>query len=141
MSLLTGSFFQKKAALSECGFFLFQHPYSQPTVTPLVTSAVWHLSYRRNSTALLKSYPTAIEAVWVAIGPPALHFFLRKDTSMKHHSFSPGARSLAAFLSTVVLAVLASVALLTPDVAVPSVDSLAQLPDGLDQLLPTNLFE
>lgn len=60
---------------------------------------------------------------------------------MKHHSFSPGARSLAAFLSTVVLAVLASVALLTPDVAVPSVDSLAQLPDGLDQLLPTNLFE
>ncbi|WP_409883483.1 hypothetical protein [Acidovorax sp.] len=55
---------------------------------------------------------------------------------MKHRSLSPRARALVTFLGTVVLALLASMALLTPDVAGPAVDSLTALPSGLDQILP-----
>ena len=40
---------------------------------------------------------------------------------MKRHSLPPGARALVAFIGTVVLAVLAAVSLLMPDVAVQSV--------------------
>jgi hypothetical protein len=60
---------------------------------------------------------------------------------MKRHPLPPGARALAAFAGTVVLAVLAAASLLMPDVAVQSVDSMSLLPNGLDQLLPTSLFE
>lgn len=60
---------------------------------------------------------------------------------MKRHPLPPGTRALAAFAGTVVLALLAAASLLTPDVAVQSVDSMALLPNGLDQILPTSLFE
>lgn len=60
---------------------------------------------------------------------------------MKHRHLSPSARALFTFLGTVVLALLASMALLTPDVAVPAVESMTALPNGLDQILPTGLFE
>ena len=58
---------------------------------------------------------------------------------MKHRPLSPRARALVTFLGTVVLALLASIALLTPDVARPAVDSLTALPSGLDQILPAGL--
>ncbi len=58
---------------------------------------------------------------------------------MKRHPLSPGARALITFAGTVLLAVLASMALTTPDVAVPAVDSLIALPNGLDELLPTSI--
>ena len=56
---------------------------------------------------------------------------------MKRRPLSPAARALAAFIGTVVLAVLAAVSLLLPDVAVQSVDSMSRLPTGLglDQIL------
>ena len=60
---------------------------------------------------------------------------------MKQRHLSPSARALLSFLGTVVLAVLASMALLTPDVAVPAVDSMTAVPNGLAQILPTGLFE
>lgn len=60
---------------------------------------------------------------------------------MKRRPLPPGARALVAFVGTVVLAVLAAASLLTPDVAVQSVDSMSLLPNGLDQILPTSLFE
>ncbi|MFY3385054.1 hypothetical protein [Paracidovorax sp. MALMAid1276] len=60
---------------------------------------------------------------------------------MNRHPFSSGARALMTFAGTVVLAVLASVALASPDVAVPAVDALTALPPGLDELLPTSFFE
>ncbi|MFN4119111.1 hypothetical protein [Acidovorax sp.] len=60
---------------------------------------------------------------------------------MNRQPLSSGARALMTFVGTVVLAVLASAALTTPDVAVPAVDSLTALPSGLDELLPTSLFE
>lgn len=75
----------------------------------------------------------------MVIVAPAPH--LRKDASMKNHHLSPSARALVAFIGTVVLAVLASMALLTPDVAVPAVDSMTALRSGPDQILPTGLFE
>ena len=82
---------------------------------------------------MLKSHPSAIEADWAVIVAPAPIF---EDSSMKHRSLSPRARALVTFLGTVVLALLASMALLTPDVAGPAVDSLTALPNGLDQILP-----
>ncbi|MBT9512069.1 MAG: hypothetical protein IV104_06960 [Acidovorax sp.] len=61
---------------------------------------------------------------------------------MKRHSLPPGARALAAFIGTVVLAVLAAVALLMPDVAVQSVDSMLLLPTlGLDEILSTRFVD
>jgi non-ribosomal peptide synthetase component E (peptide arylation enzyme) len=60
---------------------------------------------------------------------------------MKRHNFPPGARAVFAFVGTVVLAFLAAASHLTPDIAVQSVDSMAMLPNGLDQLLPAALFE
>ncbi|UCU97763.1 hypothetical protein [Acidovorax radicis] len=56
---------------------------------------------------------------------------------MKRHVFTPGARPLAAFIGTVVLAVLAAVLVLMPDTAVQSVDSMSHLPTGWDELLTT----
>jgi len=88
---------------------------------------------------LLKSHPSAIEADWVVIVAPAPH--LQKESSMKHRHLSPSARALFTFLGTVVLALLASMALLTPDVAVPAVESMTAIPSGLDQILPTGLFK
>jgi hypothetical protein len=60
---------------------------------------------------------------------------------MKHRSLSPRARALVTFAGTVALALLASMALLTPEVAKPAVDSLTALPSGLDVLLPTSLSQ
>lgn len=60
---------------------------------------------------------------------------------MKRRPLTPGTRALFMFAGTVVLAVLAAASLLTPDVAVQSVDSMSLLPNGLDQILPTSLFE
>lgn len=77
----------------------------------------------------------AIEAVW---GP--LRFPLLSDLeglAMKRHVFTPEARPLAAFIGTVVLAVLAAVLVLIPDTAVQSVDSMSHLPTGWDDLLTT----
>lgn len=54
---------------------------------------------------------------------------------MKRHSLPPGARAVVAFVGTVVLAVLAAVSVLMPDVAVQSVDSMLHLPAGLDEIL------
>ncbi len=60
---------------------------------------------------------------------------------MKRHPMTPGARAIFAFAGTVVLAVLAAVSLLMPDVTVQSVDSMSMLPTGLDQILPASFFE
>ena len=59
---------------------------------------------------------------------------------MKRHSLPPGARALVAFIGTVVLAVLAAVSLLMPDVAVQSVDSMSNGLTGLDQILSTSFL-
>lgn len=58
---------------------------------------------------------------------------------MKHRPVSPRARALVTFAGTVVLAVLASVALLAPEVGVPAVESLTALPKDLNQLLPIGM--
>lgn len=60
---------------------------------------------------------------------------------MKRHPQQPGMRALAAFVGTVVLAVLAAVSAITPDVVVQSADSTAMLPSGLEEILPAILFE
>ncbi|CAN7286089.1 hypothetical protein ASF11_16160 [Acidovorax sp. Leaf76] len=60
---------------------------------------------------------------------------------MKRHPMPPGTRALAAFVGTVVLAVLAAASVMTPDIAVQSADSMAMLPGGVDEILPANLFE
>lgn len=60
---------------------------------------------------------------------------------MKRRTFPPRARALFAFVGTVVLATLAAASHLTPDITVQSVDSMAVLPNGLEQILPTSLFE
>ena len=59
---------------------------------------------------------------------------------MKRHVLSPGMRPLAAFLGTVVLAVLAAVLVLMPDATVQSVDSMSHLPAGWDDLLSTRFL-
>ena len=60
---------------------------------------------------------------------------------MNRSHFQPGTRALVAFPVTVVLAVVAAVLGLLPDIAVQSADSMTHLPHQLDQLLPTSLFE
>ena len=50
-------------------------------------------------------------------------------------------RALAAFVGTVVLAVLAAASLLMPDVTVQSADSMPLLPSGLNQLVDTSFVE
>jgi hypothetical protein len=55
--------------------------------------------------------------------------------------WSSRTRSLVAFAGTVVLAVLASLAVLLPDVAVSSVDSIARLPEELGEVLPRALSD
>jgi len=60
---------------------------------------------------------------------------------MKRHPLPPETGALAAFVATVVLALLAAASLLMPEVAVQSVDSMSLPPNGLDQLLPPQLFE
>lgn len=60
---------------------------------------------------------------------------------MKRRSRPSGKRPMAAFASTVVLAVLASLALLMPDYVAPSVDSLADIPNRWDQILPADMFD
>ena len=60
---------------------------------------------------------------------------------MKRHFLPPGARALVAFIGTVVLAVLAAVSLLMPDVAVQSVDSMSNGLTGLDQILSASFLD
>lgn len=60
---------------------------------------------------------------------------------MKRQSLPPGVRALAAFIGTVVLAVLAAASVVTPDIGVQSADSTAMAPIGLDEILPVSLFE
>lgn len=60
---------------------------------------------------------------------------------MNRHHFQPGTRAIAAFAVTVCLAVLAAALGLLPEIAVQSVDSMTHLPNQLDQMLPTRLFE
>ena len=54
---------------------------------------------------------------------------------MKRHVLPPGARPLAAFIGTVVLAVLAAASVLVPDDVVRSVDSMSHLPAGWDEVV------
>jgi len=60
---------------------------------------------------------------------------------MKRHPWKPGTRALAGFTGTVVLALLAAASLLVPDITVQAVDSMPQLPSGLDQILVADWFE
>ncbi len=53
----------------------------------------------------------------------------------------PGTRAFAAFTVTVLLAVAATAMTLVPDEAVQAADSLVNLPDHLDQILPVASFE
>lgn len=50
-------------------------------------------------------------------------------------------RSLIAFCTTTILALVASVALLWPDAATRTADGLAQAPRHLEQWLPAGLFD
>ena len=59
---------------------------------------------------------------------------------MKRHFLTPGARPLAAFIGTVVLAVLAAASVLIPDAVVQSVDSMSHVPMGWDGLTTTRFF-
>lgn len=65
---------------------------------------------------------------------------------MKHHHPSPRrspalVRALVAFFATVVLALIASAAVLWPDAATHAVDGLAQAPRGLEQWLGLSLWD
>ena len=60
-----------------------------------------------------------------------------QEITMKNHSVSPATRALLAFVGTVLLALLAAVSLLAPDITAQSADSLSRLPSGLDQMLVT----
>lgn len=59
---------------------------------------------------------------------------------MKRH-LRPGTRAFAAFTVTVLLAVAATAMTLVPDEAVQAADSLVNLPDHLDQILPVASFD
>lgn len=52
---------------------------------------------------------------------------------MKHYFLKPNSRAFAGFVAAVVLAFLAAASLLLPDIAVPSVDAMHQLPAGLSE--------
>lgn len=54
---------------------------------------------------------------------------------MKCPCLPPAARALLAFIATVLLALLAALALLLPDMTAQSVDSMLHLPTGLDEIL------
>lgn len=54
---------------------------------------------------------------------------------MKSHPLPRRKHPVAAFVVTIVLAVLAAAALLMPDVMVQSVDSMVRLPGGVEQIL------
>lgn len=59
---------------------------------------------------------------------------------MKRHFLPPGTRPLAAFIGTVVLAVLAAASVLMPDAVVQSVDSMSYIPTGWDDLTATRFL-
>lgn len=50
-------------------------------------------------------------------------------------------RALVAFVAAAVLAVVAAVALIWPDIATKAADGLSQAPRQLEQWLPAGLFE
>ncbi len=50
-------------------------------------------------------------------------------------------KALAAFVVTAVLAVVATVTLLWPDIATKAADGMAQAPHHLEQWLPAGLFD
>ena len=65
---------------------------------------------------------------------------------MKHRHFPPRrspalTRALVAFFATVLLALIASAAVLWPDAATNAADGLASAPRGLEQWLGWSLFE
>lgn len=60
---------------------------------------------------------------------------------MKRNPWTPGTRAFAAFVGTVVLAVIAAASLLMPDATVQSADSMSLLPTGLDQIFPLSRSE
>ena len=53
----------------------------------------------------------------------------------------PTRRALLAFVATVVLAVMATAAVLLPDLTADSADSLARVPSDLGQWIPAGLFD
>ena len=58
---------------------------------------------------------------------------------MKPKSFPPGMRALIAFAGTVLLALVAVVSLLAPEITVQSADSLPHLANGIGQMLSVGL--
>ena len=58
---------------------------------------------------------------------------------MKPKPFPPGMRALIAFAGTVLLALVAVVSLLAPEITVQSADSLPHLANGLGQMLSAGL--
>ena len=58
---------------------------------------------------------------------------------MKLKSFPPGMRALIAFAGTVLLALVAVVSLLAPEITVQSADSLPHLANGIGQMLSAGL--
>lgn len=86
----------------------------------------------------MKSNPVVIGAAREAIAAP--NRLTRKEFTMKRHSLPPGARAFVAFIGAVVLALLAAVLLLLPDVAVQSADSMPHGLTGLDQILSSSFL-
>ncbi|WP_311220609.1 MULTISPECIES: hypothetical protein [unclassified Acidovorax] len=58
---------------------------------------------------------------------------------MKRH-LPPGIRAFTAFTATVLLALAATAMTLVPDEAVQAADSLVTLPNQLDTILPSDVF-
>jgi hypothetical protein len=57
------------------------------------------------------------------------------------HRIARRTHALAAFVATVVLAVLATVMVMLPDFAVQAADSMSLLPAKLGQMFPAGLFD
>lgn len=68
---------------------------------------------------------------------PSFH----ESSTMKRQQHRHPARSALPFAGTVVVAVLAAMALLATDLTVQAADSLSYLPESSDQMLPARLFE
>ena len=60
---------------------------------------------------------------------------------MKRRHLPPGMRAFVAFAGTVILALLAAVSVLDPDIGLRSADSTRLSPGSLDVLLPAGLIE
>jgi len=69
--------------------------------------------------------------------PPRFH----ESITMKREQRRPSPRSALPFAGTVVVAVLAAMALLGTDLTLQAADSLSYLPESAWQVLPARLFE